>query len=259
MAVDSRDHVWVLQRSGSLTEDELGAEQDPPRSICCKAAPPILEFDAEGNLVRAWGGSGSGYDWPTVEHGLYIDYNDNVWVGGEGPEDHQVLKFNRGGEFLLQIGQSGKTGGSNHKEFLGHPADMEVFPDTNEVFIADGYLNKRVIVFEADTGEYKRHWGAYGNEPNSPDPETFYLANTGRYWRHGGADGKEVVDAGLSPYDPSALPAKQFGVVHGLRVASDGLVYVADRYFRLDFRPDSRTLSDWPGSVRGLVEGVGAI
>ncbi len=222
IAVDSRDHTWVAQRPGSLSESELGAVQDPPISLCCKPAPPVMEFDAEGNLLQAWGGPGSGYDWPTIEHGLFVDYKGNVWVAGEGlrdPEtgsahsvhrdggplcrDHQVLKFSPDGTFLLQIGQAGKTGGSNHKEFLGHPTDMEVDPETNEVFVGDGYVNKRVIVFDADTGEYKRHWGAYGNEPD---------------------------DAVQGRYDPSAPVAQQFGEsVHGLRIANDGLVYVADR------------------------------
>lgn len=228
MSVDSSDHIWVLQRPGSLTNDELGAAQDPPLSMCCKPAPPVLRFDPEGNLVGAWGGPADGFDWPSVEHGLFVDHNDNVWVGGEGPDDHQVLKFTSDGEFLLQIGVSGKTGGGNHKEYLGHPADLEVFAGTNELFIADGYLNKRVIVFDAETGEYKRHWGAYGNEPASLDPDVFYLANTGRWWRMG-VDGETPVDAELPTFDPSAPPEQQFRVVHGIRVTDDGLVYVADR------------------------------
>ena len=179
-------------------------------------------FDAEGNLLDSWGGDGPGYVWPGTEHGIFVDHKDNVWLGGEGigdPEtlldhkvhgeanprcrDHMVLKFSSNGTFLFQIGEAGKTRGSNNTEFLGHPADIEVDPETNEVFIADGYLNKRVIVFDADTGEYKRHWGAYGNVPDDTPQER---------------------------YDPDAPIAQQFGEsVHGIRIAKDGLLYVADR------------------------------
>ncbi|MDA2930800.1 hypothetical protein MYX84_12795 [Acidobacteria bacterium AH-259-O06] len=203
IAVDSRDHIWVVQRQGSLSEDELGAVQDPPISICCKPAPPVMEFDAEGNFIQGWGGPGEGYEWPAREHGIFVDYKDNVWVGGNAPDDHQVLKLSRDGTFLLQIGQAGKTGGSNHTEYLGRPADIYVDPEANEVYVADGYLNKRVIVFDADTGEYKRHWGAYGEKPDDTD---------------------------LGLYAPNAPVAKQFrNPVHAVRISNDGLVYVADR------------------------------
>ena len=159
IAVDARDHVWVLQRPGSLTRDEAGAAQEPPLSSCCHPAPPVLEVDADGSLVQAWGGPGAGYEWPQTEHGIFVDHEDNVWVAGSGADDHQVLKFRRDGTFLLQIGRAGRTGGSNHEEYLGSPADIAVDPATNEVYIADGYGNRRVIVFDAETGAYRRHWG----------------------------------------------------------------------------------------------------
>ena len=203
LAVDSRDHIWIIQRPGTLSEDELGAMQDPPRSICCQPAPPVMEFDAQGTFIQGWGGSGEGYEWPATEHGIFVDYKDNVWLAGNGPDDHQVLKFSRDGTFLLQIGRAGETEGSNHTEYLGRPADIYVDPEANEAYVADGYLNKRVIVFDADTGQYKRHWGAYGEEPDDSDP---------------------------GPYDPDAPAAKQFrNPVHAVRISNDGLVYVADR------------------------------
>jgi DNA-binding beta-propeller fold protein YncE len=203
IAVDAQDHVWVLQRPGSLTRDELGAAQDPPLSSCCHPAPSVLELDTDGNLLQAWGGPGEGYDWPQTEHGIFIDHEDNVWVAGSGPDDHQVLKFERDGTFLLQIGRAGQTGGSNHEELLGRPADIAVDPGTNEVFIADGYGNRRIIVFDGETGAYRRHWGAYGNRPD---------------------------DTELGRYDPDAPVAPQFRrPVHAVRIAEDGLVYVADR------------------------------
>ena len=203
LAVDSRDHIWIIQRPGSLSEDELGATQDPPRSICCQPAPPVMEFDAQGNFIQGWGGSGEGYEWPATEHGIFVDYKDNVWLAGNGPDDHQVLKFSRDGTFLLQIGRAGETEGSNHTEYLGRPADIYVDPEANEAYVADGYLNKRVIVFDADTGQYKRHWGAYGEEPDDSDP---------------------------GPYDPDAPAAKQFrNPVHAVRISDDGFVYVQVR------------------------------
>jgi DNA-binding beta-propeller fold protein YncE len=197
IAVDAEDDIWIVQRPGSLTVDEAGAAQDPPRSDCCIPAPPVMEFDSDGNLLRAWGGPGLGYEWPENEHGIFVDYKGNVWIAGNGDNDHQVLKFTQDGTFLMQIGQAGVTGGSNDTDSLGQPADMEVDPDTNEVYIADGYLNKRVIVFDADTGEYKRHWGAYGEPPSD---------------------------------DPNAPEGSQFGnPVHCVRITEDDLVYVCDR------------------------------
>ena len=239
LAVDAQDHVWVFQRPGSLSEDELGAAQDPPVSLCCKPAPWIVEFDSDGNYLRGWGGPGEGYDWPEIEHGLFVDHENNVWLAGEATNDHQVLKFTADGEFLLQIGQRGQTGGNAHTEFLGHPTDMEIDPETNEVFVTDGYLNRRVIVFDANTGAYKRHWGAYGNEPQDFPAGTRYEA--GRY-RHAGPDG-ELLDSGFFPpiapdrqdadtgaaFDPEGPPSQQFNIVHGVRLTNDGLVYIADR------------------------------
>ena len=157
VAVDRHDHVWVIQRPRTLTEDERGATLNPPRSLCCAPGPPVLEFDGDGALVRSWGGPGAGYEWPLNEHGIFVDYQDNVWIGGNDAKDHQVLKFTRDGKFLLQIGKADQTGGDSDTAHLGRPANMNVDPATNELFIADGYKNHRVIVFDAQTGAYKRH------------------------------------------------------------------------------------------------------
>ena len=124
-----------------------------------------MEFDKKGNLIQAWGGAGTGYDWPKNEHGIYIDPTGNVWIGGNDVTDHMLLKFTSNGKFLLQIGSPGKSLGSNHQAQLGRPAHMNLDPATNELYVADGYLNQRIIVFDANTGAYKRHWGAYGNVP----------------------------------------------------------------------------------------------
>lgn len=203
VAVDVDDNVWIVHRPGTLTELEAGAVQDPPLSDCCVPAPPVIQFDPAGNVLRAWGGPGEGYDWPVNEHGIFVDHADNVWIGGNLRGSNQVLKFTADGEFLMQIGEAGVGGGSNDTTHLDQPADIFVDAEANEVYIADGYGNRRVIVFDATTGEYRRHWGAYGERPE---------------------------DVELGPYDPDAPPSRHFlGPVHGLQITGDGLVYVADR------------------------------
>ncbi|MEN0075202.1 MAG: hypothetical protein AAGC69_12505 [Paracraurococcus sp.] len=207
VAVDAKDHVWVIHRPRTMTRDEAGAAQDPPLSECCIPAPSVIEFDPDGNVVQAWGGPGHHPSWPENEHGIYVDYKDNVWIAGNGPNDHVLLKFTRDGRFLLQIGKKGETGGSNDTERLGRPADVEVDPAANEIYVADGYGNRRVIVFDAETGAYKRHWGAYGERPPPDDA--------------------------LPPYRPgeaASSPARFFrNPVHCVRLAKDGLLYVCDR------------------------------
>lgn len=205
VAVDARDHVWVLQRPWSLGSDEQAGN---PEAECCTAAPPVMEFTPEGEYVQGWGGEGDGYEWPADEHGIHVDYKGNVWISSAGgprmrdrTENH-LLKFTSDGQFLLQIGRRGASAGSLDTENLNNAADMFVHGPTNEVFVADGYVNRRVIVFDADTGEYKRMWGAYGDPPDDDVP------NSPRYEGPG---------------------AEQFNTVHGVRVSEDGRVYVADR------------------------------
>lgn len=125
-----------------------------------------MEFDPEGNFIEGWGGPGTGYDWPENEHGITIDYKGNVWIGGNGKKENQFLKFTKTGKFLLQIGHPGQSTGSNDTSNFNEPTKAFVYQKTNEVFISDGYVNRRVIVFDADTGAFKRLWGAYGNKPD---------------------------------------------------------------------------------------------
>ena len=194
VSVDAQDHVWVLQRPGTLSPEEK------PR-----AAPPLLEFDAAGNFVQAWGGPGQGYEWPNSEHGVYVDPKGLVWIGGNGEKDNQILKFTRAGKFVMQIGRAGQSKGNADTQNLNQPADTFLYAKTNELFVADGYGNRRVIVFDADTGKFKRMWGAFGNVPTDAPP---------------------------NPANPDADPqgAPQFvQPVHAARVSNDGLVYVSDR------------------------------
>src|SRR5688500_13211122 len=215
VAVDARDHVWIVHRPGTLQPNET-------RSIW-RAAPPVLEFDQEGNLVSSWGGPGAGYEWPDLEHGVYIDHQDNVWLGGGGEKDAQLLKFTRQGKFLLQIGRKGQNTGSNDTRNLGAAANMIVDAAANELYVADGYVNHRVIVFDATTGAYKRHWGAYGKVP---DDSYFTSAGEKLPSPFSGAVQHENAP---SQYDPDGPPPPQFRIVHVVRIANDGLVYVCDR------------------------------
>jgi DNA-binding beta-propeller fold protein YncE len=203
VAVDKRDHIWIIHRPRSLQERQVLAGRTPPQTICCVAAPPVLVFDMSGNLIRSWGGPGQGYEWPENEHGIYVDAEDNVWLAGNGPRDHQLLKFTLDGRFLLQIGRAGASTGSNDTANLNRPADTEVDTAAREVFVADGYGNRRIVVYNIDTGAYLRHWGAYGERPHD-DP--------------------------LPAYDPAQPPSRSFqSPVHCVRLTRDGLVYVCDR------------------------------
>ena len=218
--VDSDDHVWIIHRS-SATLGNNEKTLETKQGECCAGAPPVLEFDQDGNLLRHWGGPGSGYEWPDSNHGIFIDYKGNVWIGGNGGPDSQILKFTKDGKFLLQVGKKGarrKTGagagnqegqvagfvgGSNDQESFGRVAKIFVDAKANEAYIADGYLNKRVAVLDADTGKMKRYWGAYGNKPD---------------------------DTPLAPYNPAAPPAQQFrNPVHCADMSVDRFIYVCDR------------------------------
>ena len=218
--VDADDHVWIIHRSSAT----LGNNEKPlelKTGECCAGAPPVLEFDQAGNLLRHWGGPGNGYEWPDSNHGIFIDYKGNVWIGGNGGPDSQILKFTKDGKFLLQVGKKGArrkagavagtnegdaagfVGGSNDQQSFGRVAKIFVDQKENEAYISDGYLNKRVAVLDADTGRMKRWWGAYGNKPD---------------------------DTPLAPYDPAAPPAQQFrNPVHCADLSVDRLLYVCDR------------------------------
>src|SRR5215469_11306138 len=169
IAVDKDDHIWIVHRPATLVDDEKGAMQNPPTTKCCTPAPAVLEFDADGNLLRAWGGPGEGYDWPKMEHGIFVDKDGNVWIAGNDASDHQILKFSPDGKFLQQIGKAGSTGGSNSETQLGRPAHMQIDEAAHELYVADGYLNRRVLVVDSRSGAYKRHWGAGETESCATD------------------------------------------------------------------------------------------
>lgn len=202
IAVDKNDHIWLVHRPATLLDDEKLAQKNPPEGKCCTAAPPVLKFDAEGNLLAHWGPA-QGAPWVKNEHGIHVDKDGNVWVGGNNDGD-QILKFSPDGKFLQQIGKNDDSKGSNSTTRLGRPAHMVTDEAANEIYVADGYGNRRVVVFDATTGAYKRHWGAYGTKTPHDDK--------------------------LPPYDPAAELSKSFSnPVHCVRLSNDGLVYVCDR------------------------------
>ena len=207
-AVDAQDRVWLLHRPRTLKPE------DAP-----KAAPPVVVFDSTGKIVRTWGGDGAGYEWPQREHGIHVDHNGFVWLGGNycpadaqakvQAADDQLLKFTSEGKFVLQIGRAGGSKGNADQANLHRPADQWVNPRTNELFVADGYGNHRIVVFDAATGKFKRMWGAFDNTPVDDDHCT------------------------LEPAQPiTGDGPPQFSIVHAVRVANDGTVYVADREHR---------------------------
>jgi DNA-binding beta-propeller fold protein YncE len=206
IAVDGRDHIWVLHRPRSIPADKRA-----------NAAPPVLEFDTSGKLLGSWGGDGKGFDWPEREHGITVDAKGFVWISGNGgwPKptgagsgDDMILKFTPQGKLVFQIGKRGQSTGNADMTNVHQPADAFVHTPTNELYVADGYGNQRVVVFDAGSGKFKRTWGAFGNMPPAamaPNPATPQP-------NQGGPDGPP-----------------QFGLVHAVKVSNDGVVYVADR------------------------------
>ena len=202
VTVSLDDHIWVIHRPRTVKPGQEGM-----------AAPPVVEFDAAGDFIQGWGGPGEGYEWPGTEHGISVDTHGFVWIGGSGtgtpeePGDDAILKFTRTGEFVMQIGRRGQSKGNTDTQNVHGAADAVVYAPTNEVFVADGYGNRRIIVFDADTGEYKRMWGAFGNVPTDPSPS----------------------EERASPGGDGGPGAPQFDLVHAVRISNDGLVYVSDR------------------------------
>ena len=232
VSIDDQDNVWITHRSSAtLNNNEKGAELPTPVAICCRGAPPVIAFNPAGDAIHSWGGPGQGYEWPESNHGITIDHKGNVWIGGNGANDAHILKFTQDGKFLAQFGHKGKNGGSNDTENFGRVAKIFIDPKANEAYIADGYLNKRVAVIDADTGKFKRYWGAYGNKPD---------------------------DANLGRYDPDAPPAQQFRTpVHCADLSNDRLLYVCDRVNdRLQvFQTDGKFVKEQFIAKRSLADG----
>jgi DNA-binding beta-propeller fold protein YncE len=270
LAIDARDHVFIVHRGQSSLDQKFASQMaftppaprggggragaapagggfaapsagntvtgygptdmtKPISEFCCSAAPPVLEFDPAGNLVNHWGGPGTGFEWPPSMHGITIDGKDNVWLAGNG--GNTVLKFSKDGKFLLQIGKNGASKGNKDTANLNRPAEVEVDMAANEVYVADGYGNRRVIVYDADKGTFKRMWGAYGKPPTD-DPNV--------------------------TYDPSKPLSTNWQTVHCATLANDGLVYVCDRVNdRIQvFKKDGTYIKEAQIAKRTLGDGV---
>lgn len=251
VAVDPRDHVWMMQVP---TPEDLEAETAGGPSV-----PRVFEFDPAGNVIRSWGGPATSDVWmlppdpdlpypsgTPAEHGMFVDHENNVWVTGNG---HVALKFSPDGELLLQVGEPGRTNGSDDTALLGNSCELTVDAATNELYVADGYNNRRVIVFDAESGAYSRHWGAYGDPPVD-----FELMENGLY-----SDDSQL-------YMPGEPPQQQFLAVHCVSVSKDGVVYVCDRQRnRVQvFERDGTFVSEFPvapdtPAELGFPVGVGAV
>jgi hypothetical protein len=263
LAIDARDHVFVVHRGQATLDpkfasqmvfappaarggragaapavpargdaaigEEVASGAKPISDLCCASAPPVLEFDPAGNLVNHWGGPGTGFEWPPSMHGITIDGKDNVWLAGNG--GNTVLKFSKDGKFLLQIGKNGASKGNKDTANLSRPAEVEVDMAANEVYVADGYGNRRVIVYDADKGTFKRMWGAYGKPPTD-DPNV--------------------------TYDPAKPLSTNWQTVHCASLANDGLVYVCDRVNdRIQvFKKDGTYIKEAQIAKRTLGDGV---
>src|SRR3954468_24552109 len=133
VSVDAQDHVWIIHRAGSLEPGEVHATTTPPTAQCCAPAPPVLEFDAAGNLIGHWGGPGPGYDWPDSNHGVTVDYKGNVWIGGNGRGSPPAGRGASAGSAAAPVA------GQNRQQDESQTAGTQSFNDNMVLkFTADG-------------------------------------------------------------------------------------------------------------------------
>ena len=215
VTVDSHDNVWILQRSEGGNKDNYGAEKNPPVNDCCVHAPSVMAFNPQGEVIAAWGGKDYVPGWPLQEHTILVDSQDHVWVGGNAAGD-TFLEFTKDGKLLRDWGHRGprhpglaKTMDQNNQEtdLLLRGTAAAVFDEKErEVIFADGYLNKRIMVYDIDTGAFKRGWGAYG-KPLS-----------------------EIDDVWAPDRKPNEPPRKDFTPsIHCVVTSKENLLYVCDR------------------------------
>lgn len=202
------DPKWPVLPEGFTWGQVIGICADSKGHVWTSSRGRISEWDQQGRQVQSWDARGPDGKWNTI-HGLFVDHNGFVWTNAR--ESNLTVKFTRTGQVALVIGKFDRTGGSNDTSLMGRPSEIWVDPADNEVFVADGYGNRRIIVFDGGTGKYLRHWGAYGKRPEDPPSQPAGSST---------AQNNDAV--------PAAPPA-QFRVPHGIIGSRDGLIYLADR------------------------------
>lgn len=198
VAIDKKDHLWVLHRPRTVTG-----------RATANVAPPVMEFGRDGKYVRGFGGPGAEYEWPGKEHSLAVAANGDVWVSGsrlDADGDDMLLVFDARGRFVRQIGRRGQSTGNEDRRNVHAAADIFIDDRERAAYVADGYGNQRLIVFGTDDGAFRRMWGAYGNAPPEPRPAP-----------------------PAADFHAEGLAPEYFYGVHGVEKARDGTVYVSDR------------------------------
>ncbi|QNE04813.1 two-component regulator propeller domain-containing protein [Croceicoccus marinus] len=245
LSVDSQDTIWVLTRPNSLDPTESGLAQDPAIALaCCRLPPHVLRFDQEGNLLSGWGGpqlapgEGEGEQWPANVHGLYVDDDGTVWIGGNGDGDHVVLNFTADGQFIRQFGTRGETDGNESRTALGNPADIAA--NDESVLVADGYINKRVVELSDADLAMTHLFGAYGAVPGGGTRDEPFDQSQASSTADGGADPE----------------SRMFGdIVHCVVRGPDSTIYVCDR--RNNRLQLFRETADGAEFLRDIVIGAG--
>ncbi|MED5535863.1 MAG: hypothetical protein VX690_09250 [Pseudomonadota bacterium] len=208
--VDHMDHIWFLNRGNGVEGDEIGGDDNPARIDCCVRGPEVIEMDQEGNVLSAWGGPGYHPKWPTALQTVIADREGFVWVGGTRPQD-SILKFTREGELVWDFDHRPPEGvqleeDNTQTDILANKGRFQLDQDAREIYIINW---KRVLVYDMDTGDFKRGWGGHGMPLSeiSNDPIPPYE------W-----------DGSRPPEEPQFVPD-----LHFLEISNDGLVYVGER------------------------------
>src|SRR5688572_24627830 len=215
------DPKWPTLPDGFTWGQVIGIFADSKGHVWTSSRGRISEWDPQGKLLQSWDARGPDGKWSTI-HGMFVDHNGFVWTNAR--ESNLTVKFTRTGQVALVIGKFDQTGGSNDTTLMGRPSEIWVDAADNEVFVADGYGNRRIIVFDGATGRYLRHWGAYGKPPVDPParPRPAGAQAAGNQAPPAAAPG---TPANPQTGTPPASPPQQFSIPHGIAGSRDGMIY----------------------------------
>ena len=211
ISIDKDDHIWMINRADPRA-DEMGAQTNPPRAECCVLGPEIIEFAQDGTVMKAWGHKNFVPGWPNRLQSFIVDRDGNVWISGTDPGD-SIIKLDGDGKLLWDFGHRWPKGreikqDNQQTEYLMGVEDFELDMDAREIYVADGARNKRVLVYDMNTGAFKRGWGGHGvplsEIDNNPTPEY-----------------------DLSGPPPDLKPFAQ--TIHTIHLSKDGLLYLGER------------------------------